>query len=102
MSLREKLAAARERDRQEREANREASEASQRRYTKARELQKLGVSAMTPDGWPDPALTEEALDAMLAAEKDRRAESFQSLVRAGTVTTFRALGVQVLAGDVQV
>lgn len=95
MNLREKWTAAREVERQQRKA----AEASQRRYATACELQKLGVPAMTADGWPDPALTEEALDAMLAAEKERRAELYKTFVRAGTVTTFRALGVQILAGD---
>jgi hypothetical protein len=94
MGLREKWTEARERDRQERGVQ----AASQRSYTKALELQKLGVPAMTTDGWPDPALTEEDLDAMLAAEKERRAELYKMFVRAGTVTTFRAIGVQIPAG----
>jgi hypothetical protein len=95
MSLQDKWKASRERDRQARDAE----EARHRWYIKARELQKLGVRSMTPDGWPDPALTEDDLDAMLVAENQRRAEVYEKFARAGTVTTFRALGVQILTGD---
>lgn len=95
MSLREKWADAREHGRQEREA----LHARDRCWVKWMELEKLGVVARTPDGRPDPTLTEEALDAMLAAEKKRRAELYETFVRAGIVTTFEALGVQILKGD---
>jgi hypothetical protein len=95
VSLKEKWTAARERDREQQEA----WKLSQRRYAKATELGMLGVPVPMSGGWPDPALTEEALDAMLAAEHERRAELYETFVHAGTVTTFRALGVQVLTGD---
>jgi len=95
MSLREKWTEARERDRQKRDAN----EARLRRLAVADELRKLGVSVRTVTGQLDPALTEEALDAMVKAEKQRRAELYETFVRAGGMTTFRALGVQILAGD---
>jgi hypothetical protein len=98
MSLRDKWTAAQERSRQEREAEK----ARQRRYHKVWELQKLGVAVVrAADGSLDPALTEEALDAMLVAEKKRRSEIYDAFVR-GTVTAFWALGVQVLAGEEQV
>jgi hypothetical protein len=45
------------------------------------------------------SLTDKVLDELLAAEKERRAELYKTFARAGTMTTFRALGVQVLAGD---
>jgi len=54
---------------------------------------------MSPNGGPDPALTETALDRMLAAETGRRAKLYETFIRAGTATIFRALGVQILAGD---
>jgi hypothetical protein len=54
---------------------------------------------MSPNGGPDPALTEAALDRMLAAETGRRAGLYEAFVRAGSVTIFQALGVQILAGD---
>jgi hypothetical protein len=54
------------------------------------------------DGWPDPALTENDLDVMLAAEKKRQPELCETFVRSGTVTVFDALWVQILAGDNQV
>jgi hypothetical protein len=95
VSLRDKWTAARERDR----LQREAWKVDQRRYAKAMALMKLGVPVTMTEGWPVPALTEEALDAMLAADNKRRAELYETFVHAGTVTTFRALGVQVLAGD---
>jgi hypothetical protein len=95
MGLKDKWTAARERDRQVLEAER----ARQRRYNKAGELQKLGVPAMTADGWPNPELTEEALDEMLMAEKQRRVEMYETFSSAKTVTAFWALGVQVLADD---
>lgn len=77
----------------------EAEGAGHRRYAKAWELHKLGVPVMSPNGWPDPALTDAALDGMLAAEMGRRAKLYQAFVRAGSATIFRALGVQILAGD---
>ena len=98
MGLHEKWTAARQRDRQAREAN----EARFRRFRKVEELRKLGVSVPTATGGLDSSLTDEALDAMLAAEKERRAELYQAFARVGTVTTFRAFGVQVLAGGDQV
>jgi len=54
---------------------------------------------MSPNGWPDPALTDAALDGMLAAEMGRRAKLYQAFVRSGSATIFRALGVQILGGD---
>ena len=57
MSLRENGRAAQERDRQQAEAD----GAGHRRYAKAWELHKLGVPVMSPNGGPDPALTETAL-----------------------------------------
>jgi hypothetical protein len=95
MSFREDWKAAQERDRQQLEAE----GAGHRRYAKAWELHKLGVPVMSSNGGPDPALTEEALDKMLAAEKGRRATLYERFARARTVTIFEALGVQVLAGD---
>jgi hypothetical protein len=95
MSLREYWQPAQERDRQQVEAD----GAGHRRYAKAWELHKLGVPVMSPNGGPDPALTEAALDGMLAAEKGRRATLYETLARAGVATVFRALDVQVLAGD---
>ncbi|HUY48896.1 MAG TPA: SHOCT domain-containing protein [Streptosporangiaceae bacterium] len=92
MGLQDKRAAARERNRREQEAGR----ARQRRYTKTEELRRLGVPVPS---WDERALDEDALDAMLAAEKQRRTELYERFVRAGTVTTFRALGVQILTGD---
>jgi hypothetical protein len=95
MSFREDWKAATERDRQ----RPEAEGASHRRYAKAWELHKLGVPVMSSNGWPDPALTEEALDKMLTAEKGRRATLYERFARARTVTIFEALGVQILAGE---
>src|SRR5215471_21287849 len=95
MSLRENWQAAQEQDRQQAEAD----GAGHRRYAKAWELHKLGVPVMSPNGGPDPALTETALDRMLAAETGRRAKLYETFIRAGTATIFRALGVQILAGD---
>src|SRR5215831_6325523 len=95
MSLRENWKAVQERDRQQPEAD----GANHRRYAKAWELHKLGVPVMSPNGGPDPAFTEAALDQMLVAERDRRARLYTMFVRAGTVTIFQALGVQILAGD---
>jgi len=96
MSFREGWKAAQERDRQQLEAE----GAGHRRYAKAWELHKLGVPVMSSNGWPDPALTEEALDKMLAAEKGRRATLYERFARARTVTIFEALGVQILTdGD---
>jgi hypothetical protein len=95
MSLREKWAEARERDRQARGAD----EARVRRCSKINQLRGQGVSVPAGEGELDPSLTEEALDAMLAAEKNRQAELYEEFVRAGTVIVFRAFGVQVLQGD---
>jgi len=95
MSFREDWKAAQERDRQQPEAE----GAAHRRYAKAWELHKLGVPVMSPNGWPDPALTEEALDKMLAAEKGRRATLYERFARARTARIFEALGVQILTGD---
>lgn len=91
VSVREKLAAARERERQ----GREAEQARQRRNAKRTQLEKLGV----PIGSLDSRTSEETIDAMLSAEKERQTDLYKAFVRAGTVTTFRALGVQVLVGD---
>jgi hypothetical protein len=90
VSVRDKLAAARERERQGREVER----ASHRRYAKRVELEKLGV----PAGSLSSGVPEEALDAMLAAEKVRQTDLYETFARVGTVTTFRAFGVQVLLG----
>jgi hypothetical protein len=98
MGLQDKWAAARERNRQVHEAER----ARHRRYMKALELQGLGLKTMTASGLPSPALTEEDLDAMLAAEKKRRAEMFETFTRVKTLTRFQALGVQIPTGGDQV
>ena len=95
MSFREDWKAAQGRDRQQPEAE----EAGHRLYAKAWELHKLGVPVMAPNGWPDPALTEEALDKMLAAEKGRRATLYERFARARAVTILGALGVQILADN---
>jgi Short C-terminal domain len=94
MNLREKWTEARERDRQEREAG----QARMRRFSKIEQLKAMGA--------PVPAsetellsLAEETLDAMLAAEKSRQAELYETFVRCGTVTIYRAFGVQILKGD---
>jgi hypothetical protein len=95
MSLREKWAEARERDRQVREAD----AARMRLYRKIGQLRKLGVSVPTGAEELDTSVTEEALDAMLLAEKTRQTELYETFVRAGTMTVFHALGVQILKGD---
>jgi len=95
MSLQENWQAAQERDRPQAEAD----GAGHRRYAKAWELHKLGVPVMSPNGGPDPALTEAALDGMLAAEQERRASQYEKFARAGIVTVFRALDVQILTCD---
>jgi len=95
MSLQENWQAAQERDRQQTDAD----GAGHRRYAKAWELHQLGVPVMSPNGGPDPALTEAALDGMLAAEQERRATLYETYARAGIVMVFRALGVQILACD---
>ena len=96
MSVSDKFAAARERERQQRDADK----TRMRCLDKAMRLAKLGVQVKMVGGWPDPALTEEDLDAMLAAEQGRRAALYEAFVRAGSVTKFLALAVQVMAdGD---
>jgi hypothetical protein len=95
MSLREHWQAAQESDRPQAEAD----GAGHRRYAKAWELHKLGVPVMSPNGGPDPALTETALAWMLAAEKGRRATLYETFARTGIVTVFPALDVQILTGD---
>ena len=95
MSLRENGQAAQERDRQQAETD----GAGHRRYAKAWDLHKLGVPVMSPNGGPDPALTETALAWMLAAEKGRRATLYETFARSGIVTVFPALDVQILTGD---
>src|SRR5215472_9004939 len=95
MSLQENWQAAQERNRQQTEAD----GAGHRRYAKAWELHQLGVPVMSPNGGPDPALTEAALDGMLTAEQGRRATLYETYARAGIVMVFRALGVQILACD---
>jgi hypothetical protein len=95
MTLRENWQAAEERDHQQAEAD----GAGHRRYTNAWELHKLGVPVMSPNGGPDPALTETTLAWMLAAEQGRRATLYETFARTGIVTVFPALGVQVLTGD---
>jgi len=54
---------------------------------------------MSPNGGPDPALTETALAWMLAAEQGRRATLYETFARTGILTVFSALDVQVLTGD---
>jgi len=95
MSLQENLQAAQERDRQQAEAD----GAGHRRYAKAWELHKLGVPVMSPNGAPDPALTETALAWMLAAERERRASLYETFARSGIATVFPGLDVQILTGD---
>jgi len=73
-----------------------------RRYAKVGQLKELGVAVPTVDGEPDSSLTEEVLDGMLAAEKNRRTELYKSFVQAGTIITFRAIGVQILEGGDEV
>lgn len=94
MSLREKWAEAREYGRQEREA----ALARDRCLGKRIELEKLDV----PGKEVREDLPEEALDAMLAAEKKRRSEMYEKFARAAGVTEFWALGVQVLVRDDEV
>jgi Short C-terminal domain len=94
MSLREKWAEARERERQAREADK----ARARRYSKIDQLRTMGVPLPT-DEVELLSLAEETLDAMLAAEQARQAELYEAFVRAGTVNIFRAFGVQILKGD---
>jgi hypothetical protein len=96
MGLKEQWAASRERDR----LARLAEETRARRYAKAEELRQLGAPA--PAGAELSALTEEALDEMVAAEQQRQAALYGEFVRVGTVITFRSFGVQVLAGGDQV
>jgi hypothetical protein len=95
MSLRENWQAPQELDRQQAEPD----GAGHRRYAKARELYKLGVPVMSSNGGPDPALTEAALDGMLAAERGRRATLYETFARAGIMIVFGALGVQLLSGE---
>jgi len=95
MSLRENGHAAQERDREQAEAD----GAGHRRYVKAWELHKLGVPVMSPNGGPDPGLTETALGWMLAAEQGRRATLYETFARTGTATVFPGLDVQILTGD---
>ncbi len=94
MGLRDKWADSREQDRQAREAY----AAGERRYAKSEELRRMGVTSHWSTGALDPSLSEADLDAMIAAEKQRRAELYDTFMRVGTVITFRALGVQVLQG----
>jgi hypothetical protein len=94
MSLREKWAETRERDRLEREA----AKARMRRYSKIEQLKMMGAP-VPADETELLSLEEDALDAMLTAEKSRQAELYEKFLRAGTVTIFRAFGVQVLKGD---
>src|SRR5262252_9757826 len=95
MNFREDWKTAQELDRQQLEAD----GAGHRRYAKAWELYKLGVPVMSSNGGPDPALTEAALDGMLAAEQGRRATLYETFARAGIMMVFRALGVQLLTGE---
>jgi hypothetical protein len=90
MGVKDKWAAARERNRQEQQAE----EARWRRVTKREQLARLGVPAAEATG-----KAEEDLDAMIVAAKELQAELYEAFVRAGTVKKFTALGVQVLAGD---
>jgi hypothetical protein len=98
VNFKDKRAANRDRFRQERET----WKTNERRYNKAMQLQKLGVPVRMVDGYPEPALTEEDLDTMLATEHERRATVYEAFERAGSVTRFPALGVQILTGEDQV
>jgi len=95
MSLREYWQAAQEQGREQAEAD----GSGHRRYAKAWELYKLGVPVMSSNGGPDPALTEAALDGMLAAEQGRRATLYETFARGGLMVVFQALGVQLLSGE---
>ena len=92
MSIRDKWAEGRERSRRQREAY----EANERRTRKGWELRRMGVEVT------DWSLTEETLDAMLVAERERQADLYKEFERAKTVSRFRALGVQVPTGSGQV
>jgi Short C-terminal domain len=91
MGLQDKWAAARERNRQEQEAEK----ARWRRNAKTEQLRRLGVPV---PAWNEPILEEDVLDAMLAAEQERQQQLFIKFESAA-VAKFRALGVQVLTGD---
>jgi hypothetical protein len=95
VGIKDKLAAARERDRQAMERDRQVF----RRIGKAAQLRTMGVTVPMSQGELDPSVTEEVLDEMLAAEQRRRSDVYTQFIRAGTVTMFRDLAVQVLAGD---
>ena len=90
MGLKDSWAASRERSRQERDAE----QARWRRAEKREQLQRMGVPASDLGG-----LSEEDIDAKIAAEEQRQSELFAAFVGAGSTTKFSALGVQVLAGD---
>jgi hypothetical protein len=94
MGLKDKWADERERSRQQREAD----ATSPRLYAKSAELLQMGVFSHAPAGLPDKSFTEADLDEMIQAEKQRRSELYDAVMRAGTVTLFRALRVQVLTG----
>jgi hypothetical protein len=94
MGLKDKWAESRELER----AARERQLSYVRRLNKSAELRRMGVTSHEPAGVLDPSLTEADLDGMIGAEKQRRSEMYDAVMRAGTVTVFRALGVQLLKG----
>jgi Short C-terminal domain len=96
VNLKEKLAAARERERE----HRDAEKTRLRRYRKALELQKLGIVAIARTGMPDASVPEDELDRMLADEMKRQAQVYQAIANCEKVTHFLALGVQIITGDV--
>lgn len=96
MGLKEQWAASRERDRLARLAEERPVRAAMPK-PKSKE-----AGALAPSGAELNALTEEALDEMVAAEQRRQGAMYEEFVRVGTVITFRSLGVQVLAGGDQV
>jgi hypothetical protein len=98
VNLKEKLAAARERERE----HRDAEKARLRRYRKYVELQKLGILALAlaPAGLPDASVPEDELDRMLADEMKRQAHVYQAIANCEQVMHFLALGVQIISRDV--
>jgi hypothetical protein len=90
MTLRDKWAESRERDRELRQAEATRIRCNQ----KIGQLRAQGVLVESDKSW-----TEEALDTMLEAEKTRQSELYEAFVQAGTVTLYRAFGVQIVKGD---
>lgn len=94
MGLKGEWAEARERGRRLREED----HARIRRIARLEQLRRLGVPVPASVRELEAAAMEEALDGMVTAEEERRAELYEVFVRSGTVTTFRAPGVQLPAG----